>query len=422
MERVKRDVRWRTASLERLAVVYADPLRMKIVTELYLREMSPKQFHEEFGGGSLSRVDRHFKKLAGAKWITFKRSETGGRRRSAREHFYRATELVVFDRDRWAELPLSLRASFSLMTVEQLTERVGAAVGTSTFDARSDRHLNWTSMLLDETGWERLLAAMGALFEAILEAQEQARLRIAASGESSVLATVGLATFESPSTLQSENDGLAQADLQPRGVIGAAKSSADALLLYPAHLAKVFADPLAMHILDEANRREISPKMFAKEFGGASVAGASRRFRKLEEGGWLRISREETGGERRGAVEHFYRAVGPVPPDNENWPDVPSKMRRTPSWQTFERLREAALEAIASGTFDRRPERHLTWSLLRLDEAGWKEVVAAIEAHSELLRSEEQDARERLAASGEQPLLATAALLAFESPRAPREP
>lgn len=417
MERVKRAVRWKSASLERLAVVYADPLRMKIVTELYLREMSPKQFHDEFGGGSLSRVDRHFKKLAETKWITFKRSETGGRRRSATEHFYRASELVVFDRERWAALPVSLRASFSLLTLEQLTERVGAALSAGTFDARSDRHLSWAPMELDERGWERMCKTLTELFETVLETQDQAKLRIADSGEASILTTVSLAIFESPPDPEAAGSSLVRPASRPKG-LGAAKSSADAVLLYPTHFAKVFADPLALQILAEANLREISPKMFADEVGGASVTGISRRFRKLEESGWLRISREETGGERRGAVEHFYQAVGPPALDNENWPAVPAKMRRTLSWKTFEQLRETALDSIASGAFDRRPARILTWSLLHLDERGWEEIIAAVTACSVKLSREERKARDRLAASGEEPLPVTAALLAFESPKA----
>jgi hypothetical protein len=36
-----------------LAVVFAVPIRLKIVTELYQRDMSPTQFYEEFGGGSV---------------------------------------------------------------------------------------------------------------------------------------------------------------------------------------------------------------------------------------------------------------------------------------------------------------------------------------------------------------------------------
>ncbi|HEU4906728.1 MAG TPA: hypothetical protein VFT19_11540, partial [Solirubrobacterales bacterium] len=57
------------AHLRRLAVVFSVALRLKIVGELYTREMSPKQFYEEFGGGSISRVTKNFQKLAEAGWL-----------------------------------------------------------------------------------------------------------------------------------------------------------------------------------------------------------------------------------------------------------------------------------------------------------------------------------------------------------------
>ena len=55
--------------LRRLAVVFAVPLRLKIVTELYQREMSPTQFYKEFGGGSVSRVTKHFERLRATGWL-----------------------------------------------------------------------------------------------------------------------------------------------------------------------------------------------------------------------------------------------------------------------------------------------------------------------------------------------------------------
>jgi hypothetical protein len=39
-------IRSRAEHLRRLSVVFAVELRLKIVTELYMREMSPKQFFE----------------------------------------------------------------------------------------------------------------------------------------------------------------------------------------------------------------------------------------------------------------------------------------------------------------------------------------------------------------------------------------
>jgi hypothetical protein len=64
--------------LRRLSVVFAVELRQKIVTELYMREMSPKQFHGEFGGGSLSRVTKNFERLAETGWLRCVRTEGPG--------------------------------------------------------------------------------------------------------------------------------------------------------------------------------------------------------------------------------------------------------------------------------------------------------------------------------------------------------
>jgi len=75
------DLGRQASRLARLAVVYADRVRMKIVTEAYMREMSPTVFFDEFGGGSLPRVSQHFEKLAMADWLWLERTETGGQRR-----------------------------------------------------------------------------------------------------------------------------------------------------------------------------------------------------------------------------------------------------------------------------------------------------------------------------------------------------
>ena len=399
--------------LTRLAVVYADPLRMKIVTELYMREMSPKQFFEEFGGGSVSRVARHFERLAEYDWIELKRTETGGRRRGAVEHFYRATELVVFDEEAWAKLPISMRSAFSWTTFEQLTERVIAALAAETFNAGLGRHLSWTSFLLDELGWERVLAAVMAVYEAVVEEQLQARLRIAESGEKPTPATITLAVFESPSR-PGQQGWTGNASAIPNAIDPA--KPIDTSLFFPVQVAKVLADPDALQILAELNVREMSPKQFQDEFGGTASA-VGRRFQKLAKAGWLEIVRKEKGGKRRGATEHFYRALGPAILDSESWSELPSSLKATLTWKTYEQLREKVKEAIGAGTFDARPDRHLTWCLLLLDRRGWETISAAVDRLFETLFLEAKSAELRIAESGETPIPTTVALALFESPR-----
>lgn len=182
----------------RVAKLMADELRIKIVRELNARELSPKGFYEEFGGGSISRVSRAFDLLAEFDWIFQTRTETGGRRRGAVEHFYRASEPAVFYSNVWSPLPQSMKEMISAGIFEDLGKRVRAALEAGTMDAREDRHLSWTPLRLDQQGWDAVVARTDALFHFIFEEQKDADARIAETGEEPIPMTVGLAAFESP--------------------------------------------------------------------------------------------------------------------------------------------------------------------------------------------------------------------------------
>jgi DNA-binding transcriptional ArsR family regulator len=394
--------------LRRLAVVFADELRLKIVTELYMREMSPSQFYEEFGGGSVSRVDRHFKRLAEHGWLRFIRKESGGGRRGGTEHFYRARELAAFDNETWALLPYSIRVAFSWTIFKQFAERVCEALQAETFDARPDRHFTWTPILLDQIGWERIVARIDALFESLFEEQEDAKLRIYNSGEKPILVTAALGGFESPTRPQGAGDARATANLA---------EAIDCPFPFTLRVSKVFADPLCLKIVTELNLRTMSAPQFYKEHGSASVDGIRRRFKMLAEIGWLRKVDQKSGGKRRGAIENFYRATGPAVFDNGAWSDLPDSIKATYSWTIFEQLSDQVKEAMQASTFDARPDRHLSWSLLRLDQLGWENVVSAVDALFAFIFEEEKSAELRMDASGEKPLTMTVAMAAFESPK-----
>jgi hypothetical protein len=182
----------------RLAKVFVDPLRMKIMAECSMREMSPKEFHEEFGGGSLSRVSRAFELLAEYDWLHQTRTETGGRRRGAVEHFYRATDSAMFDESTWPDVPPVLKNTFTWRAFETFAAQVTEAMEAGTIDAREDRHFTWTPLRLDQEGWETVIARIDALFYFLSEAQEEANARMAESGEEPIPMTVALAAFESP--------------------------------------------------------------------------------------------------------------------------------------------------------------------------------------------------------------------------------
>lgn len=414
MARVRSGSKSQASYLQRLAVVLADPLRLKIVTELYLREMSPTLFFEEFGGGSVPRVTRHFEALTKAGWLRFIRSATGGKRFGGVEGFYRARELAVIDNETWAELPYSIRVEFSSTIFNQFAERVIEAMRAGTLDARPDRHFTWTPVLLDQVGWERVIAALDALFESLFEEQEDAKLRVFNSAEKPFLATISLGGFESPGQ-EFEGD----ADWVDHGL---AESTA-CPVPFSRRISRVFADPVCLMIVTELNLRAMSATEFHREFGGASRSGIHRRFKLLTELGWLRKIQEKKGGRRRGATEQFFRATGPAVFDNDNWSDLPDSIKATYSWRIFEQLSEQFKGAMEAGTVDARLDRHLSWSLFLLDQLGWENVIAALDALFALIFEEQMLAEHRVADSGEKRVRMTVALAGFESPRdSPKAP
>ncbi len=387
--------------LQRLAVVLAHPIRLKIITELSMREMSPKQFFEEFGYGSISRVDEHFKVLVKYGWLRFIRSKSGGRRRGATEHFYRAPELVVIDNDTWAELPYSIRAEFSSTTFEQFAERCTQAMEAGTFDARADRHFTWTPVILDQLGWEKVTAALNRLFESLFEEQTDAKLRIYKSTEEPILTTVALGGFESP-----------QRGFDGKEMLTLAEGVASP---FPPmwRVSKVLADPVCLKIVTELNLRAMSAIQFYREFGGVSKAGIYRRFKMLSDIGWLARVYQEDGGKRRGAREQFYRATGPVVFDTDSWLEAPDAIKTTLSWTIFEQLSEQFKEAMEAGTVDAHIDRHLTWSLLLLDQLGWENTIAALDAFFDFIFEEQMRAEQR--GSDEEKIRMTVFLAGFES-------
>jgi DNA-binding transcriptional ArsR family regulator len=183
---------------QRMAKVLADPLRIKIVSELGMREMSPKQFYDEFGGGTFSRVSRAFDVLVEYGWLRETRTETGGKRRGAVEHFYRATQPALFDEITWPALPDPVKEVFTGAAFETYAVRVREALEAGTIDARDDRHFSWMPLRLDQQGWKSVIARVDAIFHFLLEEQTKADARMEETGEEPIPMTVALAAFESP--------------------------------------------------------------------------------------------------------------------------------------------------------------------------------------------------------------------------------
>jgi hypothetical protein len=285
-----------------------------------MREMSAPQFFAEFGGGSVDLVRWHFRTLAAYGWLRkVKTAEpTGGPGRPP--HLYRATEVALIDTETWVTLPLSVRSVFSGRILDQLWDQIGCALKADTFDSRDDRHLTWTPVLLDEQGWKERGQDLAECFRSLQHEQDDAKIRLQASGEKPILMTVALAAFESPGG----PDGTCVEYPAPIGLPPLAPPPPGLDLAMPEskRIAKAFSDPLNLKIITELNIATMSATQLQAKIGGASVFSFDRRCKMLAEMGWIVHVHTKTGGRRRGANEIFYRAVGPLYLDTEMWGDI----------------------------------------------------------------------------------------------------
>jgi DNA-binding transcriptional ArsR family regulator len=143
-----------------------------------------------------------------------------------------------------------------------------------------------------------------------------------------------------------------------------------------ASVLKALGHPLRMRLLTLISERgEASPVEMSRELG-VSLATVSHHTRVLRDLGYIELSRTEP---RRGAVEHYYRAVAAPFIDDEQWAQLPLPARRRVSGRLFRQVFEDGAAAGRSGGFD-PAEAHIARKILDLDARGWRELSRAVDA------------------------------------------
>ena len=177
-------------------------------------------------------------------------------------------------------------------------------------------------------------------------------------------------------------------------------------------LTKALANSLRVEILAVLSHRRISPVGYFREYGG-KLPSIAYHFKVLEACECIELA--ETV-KRRGALEHIYRCTKrPLLGDGE-WKLLPLSVRGGISGAILQTLIERTRRAIEEGTFDARENRHFTWTPLRVDEKGWREMTRLLASTLAKLEKIEAKSDARLAKSDEEGISTTVALAGFESP------
>jgi hypothetical protein len=184
-------------------------------------------------------------------------------------------------------------------------------------------------------------------------------------------------------------------------------------------LAGALTDPWRSRILMELAGRPMSPSEFAEEIGG-DLSYIARCFRQLAEWGYAEIIEERPGRRRGAAVEHVYRAIQRAHFDTATWEGLPRFQRDVVSDSILGSYFNRVTQAIEAGTFDQDLDRHLSWDGVVLDRHAWGLLVAELDRLLTWMSEDLQvQASKRLATSDEEPIITTASLASFRSPRSP---
>lgn len=182
----------------------------------------------------------------------------------------------------------------------------------------------------------------------------------------------------------------------------------------PSHeqLVKGLSHPVRTECLTVLTERVASPREIAEALD-EDLSNVSYHVRVLSELGLIELISEEPV---RGAVAHYYKAVERPLLSNEEWEQMPPEVRKAISSYGWDILIKDASEAIKRGTFDNRPDRHLTRTPLLLDSEGFARLSKLMDGLLETILEEQAASTARMKTSGAEPIHAIAATALFAMP------
>ena len=176
-------------------------------------------------------------------------------------------------------------------------------------------------------------------------------------------------------------------------------------------LVKALSHPYRFHALKILNERTASPTELA-DLIGCDVNMIAYHVRELDKFGCIELVSTKP---RRGATEHFYRAIRRPHFRDDEWLAIPPSIReRMNSMQLVETSKDIS-RAMSEGSFERRTDRHCSYTLGRVDEKGWKEAMdlatETLERFYDILAGSNQ----RLVESGEEGIPMALSMIGFET-------
>jgi DNA-binding transcriptional ArsR family regulator len=172
---------------------------------------------------------------------------------------------------------------------------------------------------------------------------------------------------------------------------------------------KAIAHPLRHRILAILNERVASPKEIASELGD-KLPNVSYHVKILEELGAIELMRTEP---RRGAVEHFYRALMRPFFSDESWAQLPSSTRRSIFESNLRHIFKDVGAALEDGGFE-DTHAHVSRTPVVMDAKGYQQMTDLLAKTLDRVLDIQEKAAARMVKSHEEGRVTEVVMLHFD--------
>jgi DNA-binding transcriptional ArsR family regulator len=391
----------------------ADPVRLRILTELQLGDLSPSDFAaaSDIDLGYASRCFRQLCDLGYAEISEVRGAHRGG---ASVERIYHAPDRSLFAAGA-APLPAPARRAAAHPVIGRLFRFASAAIEAGTFDSEAESVIAYDKKALETDAWAELVRLLDGLNVALPELEAEAGERIQAGDSESMHVAVAMTAFEAPHPpflCPQPPELLIDATDMDRPT--AATSNLSLPRIAP-EMAKGLSNRSRSRILMELAVRPMSPSRFVEEIGG-ETSYIARCFRELDDWGLVEVDKERRGGRRGGGVERIYRNARYPHFDDDAWRILPRSLLNEMVGAILTTFMARAGEAIEEGTLDSRGGRHLTCRRLVVDRRGWQSIRARLGMIFERLPKLEAESIQRNGGGVEGLIPAVVGLASFRLP------
>lgn len=185
-----------------LSLLLSHPVRVQILAAAHRQPTSPSGFAREHDLEA-HQVAEHFRRLEEYGAIKLLKIEDGPR--GSRIKVYVGVKRGIITTKEWQALNTSVQKELAAAGLQDFVVVSAQAIETGSFSSQDDFVLTWDEANLDMIAWRKTAKMFRLLWAKIPALEEESEMRREKDGAPLFKAVIGLAAFEAPKPIETED-------------------------------------------------------------------------------------------------------------------------------------------------------------------------------------------------------------------------